>query len=283
MNQTGMDQIGAAKQFLAGEGRDIDQARFAYHFGDGAQEELVQVLTRYQNPDGGFGHGLEVDISAPDSNPFATEIALGVCLAAGVPADHPVASRTVAWLEEAQDEDGCWRFAPGVYQHRLAPWFEHWPWPNLNPSCSLAGLLRRYGLGSTRLHQRVAALFDWLAKPDDLLGDEYYAVRPYAFYFLPSSDLAQRELYLGGVAWWLIRQHAEGKQADAAHFFEYVQGPETYVGRLMPSALLDAQLQALAAEQTGDGGWPSPYDPRWRAPTTVQNLLTLRTFGRLGR
>ena len=36
-----MDQIGAARQFLSGEGRDIDQARFAYHFGDGSQEELV--------------------------------------------------------------------------------------------------------------------------------------------------------------------------------------------------------------------------------------------------
>lgn len=277
-----MDQIEAARQFLSGEGRDIDQARFAYHFGDGAQEDLVQVLTRYQNPDGGFGHGLEVDISAPASNPFATEIALGMCLVARVPADHPVVAGIVAWLEETQDEEGCWRFAPGVYQHRLAPWYQHWTWPTLNPSCPLAGLLRSYGLGSTRLHQRVAALFDRLAKPDDLLGDEYYAVRPYAFYFLPESDLPQRELYLGGVAWWLIRQQAEGRQADAAHFFEYVQGPATSVGRLLPHMLVDAQLQALAAEQADDGGWPSPYDPRWRAPTTVQNLLTLLAFGRLG-
>lgn len=277
-----MDQIGAARQFLSGEGRDIDQARFAYHFGAGSREELAQVLTRYQNPDGGFGHGLEVDISAPDSNPFATEIALGMCLAAGVPADYPIVGGAVAWLEETQDEDGCWCFAPGVYQQCLAPWYQHWTWPTLNPSCPLAGLLRSYGLGSTRLHQRVAALFDRLAGPNDLLGDEYYAVRPYAFYFLPESDLPQRELYLGGVVWWLIRQQAEGKQVDAAHFFEYVQAPGTYVGRVLPRALVDAQLQALATEQADDGGWPSPYDPRWRAPTTVQNLLTLRAFGRLG-
>ena len=31
------------------------------------------------------GHGLEPDVAAPDSNPFTTEAALRICLAAEVP------------------------------------------------------------------------------------------------------------------------------------------------------------------------------------------------------
>src|SRR5262249_32660882 len=146
---------------------------------------LLAILGQYQNPDGGFGCGLEVDIKAPDSNPFATELALLACLQAGVAGDHPLLARAVAYLEQTQDEDGGWRFSAAVYHHDLAPWYQAWPWPNLNPACSLAGLLRGLGLGSENLHARVAALFQKMAHPTDLAGDEYYLVRPYAYYFLP--------------------------------------------------------------------------------------------------
>lgn len=276
-----MDHVTRARAFFERQGRDIDRARFAYHFGGGSREELLSALSRYQNPDGGF-HGLEVDIKAPDSNPFATEIALQICLQAGVPKDHPLVARTVEFLERTQGEDGAWRFSEGVYRHELAPWFQGWPWPNLNPSCTLAGLLGEYGLGSDRLHGRVEALFRELARPEDLLGEEYYSVRPYAFFFLPERAHPQRELYLAGLLWWLIRVHLEGKLADAGHFLDYVRSPDTYTGRLLPERILAEELDALEEEQQEDGGWPTPYDQGWRGPVTVQNLLTLERFGRLG-
>jgi hypothetical protein len=71
-----MRSVARAQQFFEHAGRDIDRACFACHFGQGTQEELLGILARYQNSDGGFGHGLEPDIGAPDSNPFATELAL---------------------------------------------------------------------------------------------------------------------------------------------------------------------------------------------------------------
>ncbi len=60
-----MNRVAEAKRFFESHGRDIDRARFAYHFGEMPQAEMLEVLARYQNPDGGFGHGLEVDIKAP--------------------------------------------------------------------------------------------------------------------------------------------------------------------------------------------------------------------------
>src|SRR5437764_10265407 len=166
-----MDRVSKAKRFFEDHGRDIDRARFAYHFGEMPQAELLEVLARYQNQDGGFGRGLEPDIKAPDSNPFATELALSICLQADVPRDHPLLERTVRYLEETQDEEGSWRFSEGIYRHELAPWFAAWEWPSLNPSCTTAGLLRELGLGSERLHAQVEHLFERLARPGDLAGD----------------------------------------------------------------------------------------------------------------
>jgi hypothetical protein len=37
----------------------------------------------------------------------------------------------------------------------------------------------------------------------------------------------------------------------------------------------------LEAEQSDDGGWPSPYNAGWRGWVTVQSLLTLKAFDRL--
>lgn len=276
-----MDVIAGARAFVAAEGRAIDQARLAFHFDQLPLEQLLMALSQHQNDDGGFGRGLEPDIGAPDSNPFATELALECCLLAGVPADHPLLARTVAYLEATQPDDGCWRFAPAIYEHALAPWFQGWEWPNLNPACTTAGLLRALGLGSPRLHARVEQLFAQRQDVAALTGDDFYAARPYAFYFLPDWEHPRAELYRAGLLWWLIRSHLSNSIGDGNHFFAYVRSPQTHPGRTLPAEIIAARLEGMLAEQQADGGWPSPYAPHWRAPITVSNLITLRLFGRL--
>lgn len=276
-----MTTIARAGQFFAQHGRDIDTALFANRFAAGSPDDVLGVLGRYQNEDGGFGHRLEPDIAAPDSNPFATELALQICLQTDAPRDHPLLRRTVSYLERTQDDDGGWRFTEAVRGHEMAPWFQGWEWPNLNPTCAIAGLLRELGLGSADLHARVDGLFSRLARLEDVAGDQFYGVRPYAYYFLPEWQHPRRDLYLAGVLWWLIRQHLADAVEDGNHFFAYVRAPQTYTARLLPSELLAVRLERLEAEQAADGGWPSPYAEHWRGWTTVQNLLVLRAFGRL--
>lgn len=96
-----MNSVARARDFLASQGRDIDRVRFDYHFGKASQEELLAVLGRYQNPDGGF-FGLEVDIKAPASNPFATELALLICLQANIAREQELLQRVVQYLETTQ-------------------------------------------------------------------------------------------------------------------------------------------------------------------------------------
>lgn len=275
-----MSVVERAGEFLRAHGRDIERARFAYHFENAPVQRVIDALAAYQNDDGGFGNGLEVDIKAPDSNPFATELALLICIQTGIPGSHDLLQRTERYLEETQHEDGDWRFSGGVYEHELAPWFAAWEWPSLNPGCTTAGLLRELGLGSPRLHARAERLFERLAKVEDCVDGGFYGVRPYAFLFNQSHPHPQRELYISGVLWWLVRQHLAGADIDGGHFFEYARTPETWVGHNLPPDLAHERLDGLQAEQQPDGGWPTPYDPAWRSWTTMQNLLILRAWGR---
>lgn len=275
-----MTPLARAQQFIEVSGRDIDQARFTHHFSNLPLQDMLTILARYQTASGGF-RGLEIDITAPVSNPFAIEIALLYCLQAHVPPTHPLLQRTVAHLETSQTEAGDWQFSPTIYQHDLAPWFQSWTWPNLNPACSLAGLLKQHGLGSDKLHAGVERLYQQSANLQDIAEGQYYSVRPYLFYFMADWDHPDSELYRWGLVWWLIQQDIGDKLPSQAHFFEYVRNPHTFLGQRLPAGIITRHLDLLQAEQQPDGGWPSPYNPAWRPHVTLQNLLILRAFGRL--
>jgi hypothetical protein len=274
-----MDIIVKACKFLEENGRDIDIARFNYHFGQLSVDELLDVLGRYQNPDGGF-FGLERDIAAPQSNPFAVEIALSICLWADIPLETPLLRKTVLYLQNTQDTDGGWRFTPEIYQSDLAPWFQGWQWPNLNPACTLAGILREFKLGSNFFLSRVDQLFERLEKPEEVSQGEFYTVRPYAVYFIPETGNPRQEFYRTELIKWFENQHHLNKM-DNSHFFEYIRSPSTYAGKQIRTEILETRLNLLIEEQANDGGWPSPYNSHWRPWITVNNLLVLREFGRL--
>jgi hypothetical protein len=61
-----------ARAFIDREGRTLDRALLAYHLGQAPAEPAITALGAYQNPDGGFGHGLEPDTTARGSTAIAT-------------------------------------------------------------------------------------------------------------------------------------------------------------------------------------------------------------------
>lgn len=59
-----------ARQFMYRNARPLDLARFRYHFENGDKEEVLKVLSFYQNEDGGCGHAVEADCWNPNSTPL---------------------------------------------------------------------------------------------------------------------------------------------------------------------------------------------------------------------
>lgn len=182
------------------------------------------------------------------------------------------------WLERDQGDDGCWRFSPGVYEHDLAPWFQAWQFPSLNPALDLAGLAARMGIGSARLHSRVADLAGRLASLAEVESADFYTLLPYVEYF-PWVDHPRREQFVERIAARIEQVAREGGYADAQHFFEHLGPPDGDLARRLPPDLIANQLDLLRAEQQGDGGWPTPYNQDWRSWATAANAITLHHYG----
>lgn len=65
-----------AKTFIRHNARPIELAVYQYFYENGTKQKVIEELLKYQNPDGGFGHGLEADNWNPDSNPIAANDAI---------------------------------------------------------------------------------------------------------------------------------------------------------------------------------------------------------------
>jgi hypothetical protein len=270
-----MTAIEKALTFLDGAPRPVEAAWARHRAGKGSQAEVIAALAAYQNQGGGFGRQLEVDIKAPDSQPFAARLAMQVLNSIGASPEAPMVRSLEEWLEREQGEDGCWRFAPGVYEHELAPWFAGWTFPSLNPALNLAGAARRLGIGSDRLFERVAALVDRLASAEEVEQGEFYAVLPYVEYF-PWVEHPRRAEFLDPLADRIQRTVESGGYEDAGHFFEHVGPASGELARRLPADLIARQLDRLRGEQQSDGGWPSPYNPDWR-PWATASAVAIQT------
>lgn len=89
---TSVQWYGAA-EWLQRHGRPLDRALFANVFQRGSAEAVLHELAAYQNPDGGFGHGLEADIRTPASTVIATTQAFELLRRLNTPADRPLVQR----------------------------------------------------------------------------------------------------------------------------------------------------------------------------------------------
>lgn len=272
------EHLNAAQHYLetrAGE-RPVEAARGRVLMGTGTPDEVMDALNRYQNDDGGFGHGLEPDISAPQSNPFAARIALQVIAATGIPTDALLVRGLADWLETTQGDNGCWRWAAGVLDHPIAPWFAGWTFPSLNPALDLAGWLARLGLGSTTLHDRCRALYVHLADVNEIATGEHYTVLPYAESVPWITDLPDRDPALTALAERLGQDLRDG--ADPHHTAELLGPADGPIARRIPADLLATVVPAILAAQQPDGHWDTPYDAIWTPYQTVTSMAILTNY-----
>ena len=75
-------------------------SRWRYSFEGGSAEDIIDVLSCYQNEDGGFGHGLDGNCLNPNSSPYITSMAVGIIeqYYQFTDMDHPVLQGILRYL-----------------------------------------------------------------------------------------------------------------------------------------------------------------------------------------
>ena len=117
-----------AKLFLKTQTQDVDRAMFEYFFENRPFDEVIDVLSVYQNDDGGFGT-LDYDIDCPCSCLKHTESACRYIFALNdIPASHPMIQKLVAYVVKNYNVvSGEWDnlTVPTVNNYPHVPWWTH--------------------------------------------------------------------------------------------------------------------------------------------------------------
>ncbi|WP_419998389.1 hypothetical protein [Streptomyces boninensis] len=302
------DPLAAAEHFMWLTARVLEQRRLAHCFRPGSAAEyaadaVVTALEAYRSPDGGYAHGLDPDLRGPVSQPAHAAYALRVLDAADRCAGRRVED-ICRYLTAVSTPDGA---LPAVDPALRG--YPHAPWlaitgdriGDLTTTGPIVGLLHRNEVWHAWLFR--ATDFCWAAI--DSIGKTHPYEAEAAVAFLDGSRDRPRAEAAADRLGRLVREQrlavleperrdrypvGDGYAPGDHHFpHDYARRPDSVARRWFSEEELARSLDYLAAEQQDDGGWPVRRRSWAQLPAlesrpivTLEALLTLRAYGRLG-
>lgn len=289
--------IDAAEQFIWLSGRVLERARFENAYRGASADRVVAALAPYQNPDGGFGQGLEPDFRGPVSQPLAVDTALRAL--EGIEADALLAP-TQKWLLQIRASDGGVPNVLGnVDAYPRAPWFAADPGQpgSLLPTASIAGLL--YQRNATNAFAREVSEFCFHALegiPARLKAAKERLPKLQALYELRAGvlfldqvpDRARAEKLAQTLGHAVHEAKVFGAGGEAADELDFAARPTSLARHWFDDKTIEKRLTALRASQDKEGGFPITWEAftpaagiEWRAIQTLERLTTLRAYDAL--
>jgi hypothetical protein len=290
------DPLIAARGFMATHARVLDRRRFGLLFEDAGSEPVLAALRAYRNPDGGYGHGLEPDLRARESQPAAAFHAFEV-FADVAPVRAPEAVELCDWLDRVALPDGGLPFAlPIEDSSGCAPF-----WAQADPqgfSLQITAIVAAHA-HRVAAHDPAVAGHPWLARATsrclaaiDALEEApaahelAFAVRLLDAAHDRDGAAPRRSSSLGAYVPRDGRLRVVGGLADEALWpLDLAPEPNRPARNLLDEGAVAADLERLAAEQE-DGGWSVDFQSHsaaaaleWRGYATVRALSVLLQNG----
>ena len=302
-----MNTYEKARAFMYRCARPLELALWQYHFEGGSAENVLHILSFYQNEDGGFGHALEADNWNPGSSPLTTQTATEILYAVDAPADHPIVQGVLRYLDSGKDFNPEHRQWPGSIpsnnDHPRAIW---WTWEDkesfrYNPTAGLAAFILRYADKASAVYDKGLAIAReataWL------LAQEPFAEKHILFLFQRLVEFGQGH-DIPGFDEMSARVNALAPLCvctDLTKYgVEYVDRPTDLISgpahpwypRIAEAA--QAECDFLIASQLPDGSWPVPwkwwnestaeYEVAaywWKSHIVLKHIVFLKNFNRV--
>lgn len=286
------DTLSRAHDFMLRNARLLERRLFEAWFKGGPADSVITALAAFQNPDGGFGSGLEPDKRDPGSQPVDLQIALEALDTLGVlPA--AMVGRACGWMAGAAAAQGGLPYAlPSLNGYPHAPWWQVGSdglVSNLNPTAAIVGLLLKHRVEHAAVDR--AAAFCWTAIEAATSAD-FHEVMPVLTFLENAPDRPRADAALAGLVERVSQPGVVTLDADAGGYvqkpLDFAPTPDSAFHGLFSQAVLDRHLDALAARQQDDGGWPLNWESvgagatlEARGMMTFKALRTLQAYGRL--
>jgi len=280
--------VGAAERFVFANARVLERHRLAVLLSGGEVAPVLEALRAYHNPDGGFGHALQPDVRAPESEPASTLSALEVLAEVGA-LDDPMVEGAGAWIGTIADRDGGMPFVlPSAAAHPHAPWMV----PSDGGSfLTFAIAARLWEAGSSE---------PWLDRATDWCWSKLESSDELSAYWLKFSldfldhvpDQARASATIERLRSQLGRDGSipvpGGTENERLTPLALSPRPDSRSRALFTDDQVDIDIDLLERGQQVDGGWTfdwlawSPGQSiEWRGILTVRALATVAGHGRL--
>ena len=295
-------QFDKAEKYLRENCRPLEQARLSFLLRDGDINKYINALRKYQNPDGGFGKGLEPDFLLPDSSSLATSLAFQFLSEIPDIETSDLVKKAVRYLETTfnKSRNGWFALPKEVNNYPHAVW---WNWDIKtrqtvidqcwgNPSAELIGYLWKYRKHISTLD--VDSLVEyaiqyWVTKSDFPSEHEVYSYI-WLYKCLPSEKAKVLEEKLIEATKKLVTYDVEKWKTYTPQPIHFANSPDFFLYETVKKGI-DSNLDYLINTVNENGVW-SPnwtwrqYDSewekskiKWQGILTIRNLKILRNYG----
>lgn len=309
MAQLSPQAFDRARLFLKTQARPLERALFEHRFEGAPADGVLAELARFQNRNGGFGHGLEPDLRTPASSALATGIGLRILKEMGCDADHPMVGHTIHWLlNEYNPLTQVWRvIPPEAHDHPHAPWWNDEAGSLARtfddfvviPRAELVGLLHDYAsIVPARFLRDITETTVRGIETIEPLGSGGGDDLVYALSLARTEALsdAHRDRLLArirSVVPAVVSRDPEQWSGYCIAPLKIAPSPRSPVAGLIRDELqahLDYQIEHQGADGSWDPVWnwgdayPEAWEQarlEWRGHLTLETLTSLRAYGRI--
>ncbi|MBT3996366.1 MAG: hypothetical protein HOF01_11280 [Chloroflexi bacterium] len=298
------DAFDRACEFVQRIGRPLEQAQLRYIFGEGTVDEVLTELSKFQNDDGGFGHGMEPDIRMPNSSPLCSSVAFQVLRELEVSDDYEIVRSGISYFANSyQPEIGGWDpTGPDVDEYDRAPWWDYSPIEGrltplkvANPGSEICGYLKLFSAGDASnlvVDQVVEDLLNlFFDLPDEI---ETHALMCFMrMAEMLSDEVTERMLpKLVRASHLAVSENADDWRGYGGRPLWFAPAPSSLLASEF-SISVETQLNFEIDSQNADGGWLPvwSYGDRsvalqqatneWAGWLTLRNLIAFKSWGRI--
>ncbi len=294
------EQITRIEKYIEENSREIDRVLYNFHFKDGKASAVLNSLKKYQNDDGGFGNAIEPDFRLPKSTSLGTWMALKIITEID---SYPISETThrgLNYLVNTYDEErNGWAIViPEVDEYPHAPWWEyetainHFGWGN--PSAEILGFLIKYS-HSIDAESIVGSMKEKaLTRVHEVNPSSFHEILNFKALFHFADDELKKQLKVPLerlITKAVVLNHEEWKSYVATPL-KFLSSPNDPFINIFETEIINANLDfVMAGIVDGDHwepnwNWSDKYPTEWEmakqewcGSLTVQNMLTLRSFG----
>ena len=245
-----MTSLSAAADFLRRTARPLELCAYECLFEGASHDGFVAALRAFQRPDGGFGGALEpVDFALKSLHQVGAR-------------STELGARACGFLRAVSEPGGELPYLlPSALAHPRA---DHWKTlqaPSLGLTYGIAGLLHWLRVDDSWLDAATDACWQALREPPGdataligvMLFLEHAPPRPER-----DARIALLRTRLPAARWLSIPVPFEGYAVTP---LDLAPRPDAFARAFFGDATIEAHLDALAARQQDDGGWPLSWDP----------------------